>query len=100
MLLGVATLLSRLVATIDEGIMALVHGVTGFPAGAQDYDGLVILVNAAGGDINFVLIGIRLLFGIIPSIVLIIGTLIFWKYFPLTQDKVLENKRILEELGF
>ena len=34
MLIGVATLLSRLVATIDEGIMALVHGVTGFPAGA------------------------------------------------------------------
>ncbi|NHJ23714.1 MAG: MFS transporter [Candidatus Lokiarchaeota archaeon] len=99
-LLGVSTLLGRLVATLDEGVMALVHTTTGFPAGSEDYAGLVTAVNAAGGDVNLVLLGIRLLFGIIPSIVIIVGTFVFWKYFPLTQDKVLENKRILEELGF
>jgi GPH family glycoside/pentoside/hexuronide:cation symporter len=99
-LLGVSTLLGRLVATLDEGVMALVHTTTGFPAGSQDYAGMVTLVTAAGGDVNLILLGIRLLFGIIPSIIIIAGTLMFWKYFPLTQDKVLENKRILEELGF
>jgi Na+/melibiose symporter-like transporter len=99
-LLGVSTLLGRLVATLDEGVMALVHTTTGFPAGSVDYAGLVTAVTAAGGDINMVLLGIRLLFGVIPSVIIIAGTLVFWKYFPLTQDKVLENKRILEELGF
>jgi GPH family glycoside/pentoside/hexuronide:cation symporter len=99
-LLGVSVLLGRLVATIDEGIFALVHGLTGFPAGEETYAGLVTAVTAAGGDLNLVLFGIRLLFGIIPCLILLVGTLVFWKFFPLTQDKILENKKILEELGF
>ena len=99
-LLGVSILLGRLVATVDEGICALVHTLTGFPAGEETYAGLVAAVTAAGGDLNLVLFGIRLLFGIIPCVILLAGTFVFWKYFPLTQDKVLENKKILEELGF
>ena len=100
LLLGVSTLLGRLVATIDEGILALVHWLTGFPEGVTTYTELETAITLAGGDLGLALLGIRLLFGIIPSIILIAGTLIFWKWFPLTQDKVLENKRILEELNF
>ena len=44
--------------------------------------------------------GIRLLIGVIPALLILLGTLIFWKYYPLTQDKVLENKAKLLELGF
>ena len=96
LLLGVSVLLGRLVATLDEGILALVHFFTGFPSGVETYAELV----ASGANVTIVLLGIRLLFGIIPCVVLLTGTLLFWKYFPLTQDKVLENKKILEELGF
>ena len=97
-LLGVSTLLGRLVATIDEAILALVNGLTGLPEGVATYSELELLLSAP--QLELALIGIRLLFGIIPSVILIIGTVVFWKWFPLTQDKVLENKRILEELGF
>jgi Na+/melibiose symporter-like transporter len=44
--------------------------------------------------------GIRLLLGVIPALLVLIGTLIFWKFYPLTQEKVLENKAKLIELGF
>ena len=100
LLLGVATLLIRLVATLDEGIMALVHGITGFPTGVETFGELETAVLLAGGDLDLVLFGLRLLLGVIPSIIIFIGTIIFWKYFPLTQDKVLENKRILADLNF
>jgi len=100
LLLGVSTLLGRLVATIDEGIFALVHWITGFPEGVTTYTELVTEVTLLGGDVGLTLLGIRLLFGVIPSVILIAGTFIFWKYFPLTQDKIIANKKILEELGF
>ena len=96
-LLGMSALLGRLVATIDEAILALVHSATGFPEGVTTFTELETLL---GADLGLALLGLRLLFGIIPSVILLIGTLIFWKFFPLTQDKVLENKKILEELGF
>lgn len=99
-LLGVSTLLGRLVATIDEGILALVNWATGFPEGVSTYTELVNEITLLGGDLGLALLGLRLLFGIIPSVILLAGTIVFWKYFPLTQDKVLENKKILEELGF
>ncbi len=107
-LLGVSTLLGRLVATIDEIILALVNWATGFPEGVTTYTGYIqdsmyypgLTDILSGADLDLALMGIRLLLGIIPSVILIVGTLVFWKYFPLTQDKVLENKRILEELGF
>jgi len=46
-----------------------------------------------------VLLGIRLLSGLIPAIVMLAGVLVFWKFFPLTKEIVLENKAKLEELG-
>jgi len=51
-------------------------------------------------DMNLVGVGIRLLMGVIPAIILLVGTLIFWKYFPLTQDIILKNKAELEKLNF
>jgi Na+/melibiose symporter-like transporter len=59
------------------------------------------MVEAVGVDnIGLVLIGIRLLQGFIPALVLLFGVLIMWKFFPLTQERILENKVKMKELGF
>ena len=93
---GLTTFIIRLTATIDELIIAIVHTLTGFKAGYDTYEGMA----GTGTDMNLVMWGIRLLQGIIPMGVLLIGMLIFWKYYPLTQDIVKQNKAKLKELGF
>lgn len=94
-LLGISALLGRLTATVDELIFSIVHDLTGFIAGHDNYDSMA----AIASNMDLVLIGIRLLQGIIPAFVLLIGTVIFWLFFPLTQDRVYENKLKLRELG-
>ncbi|MFX1567398.1 MAG: MFS transporter [Promethearchaeota archaeon] len=95
-LVGTWAVLSLMTAFIDEVLITFVFTLTGFNAGLEDYDALV----ASGANVDLVIGGIRLLCGIIPMLVLLIGTLIFWKLYPLTQEKVLENKVKLQELGY
>jgi Na+/melibiose symporter-like transporter len=95
-LLGTTVFIGRFAATIDDFIIAMVHSLTGFVPGKETYPELA----ASVADINLVLWGIRLLQGVIPGIIILIGTLIFWKYYPLTQDVVLKNKEALKKLGF
>jgi Na+/melibiose symporter-like transporter len=95
-LVGTWAVIGLVTAFIDELLIALVFTFTGFEAGLKDYAALV----ASGADVGLIRLGIRLLLGIIPMLVLLTGTLIFWKYYPLTQEKVLENKAKLLELGF
>jgi GPH family glycoside/pentoside/hexuronide:cation symporter len=95
-LVGVSVFLARLAATLDELIIAIVHNLTGFEPGYETYEGLA----GAVADINLVLWGLRLLAGVIPATMMFIGTLVFWKYYPLTQDVVLKNKEKLKKLGF
>lgn len=99
-LLGISALLIRLVSSIDEFIIAVVHDTTGFIAGNDTYADMLSAVTAAGGDINLVLIGIRLIQGVIPGVILLIGVLVFWKFFPITQERLLSNKAKMQELGF
>ena len=59
------------------------------------------MVEAVGVDnIGLVLLGIRLIQGVIPALVLLLGVLIIWKFFPITQEKLLSNKVKMKELGF
>ncbi|TFG04084.1 MAG: MFS transporter [Promethearchaeota archaeon] len=95
-LIGTSLFFGRLAATLDELLIAIVHGLTGFVAGKENYSEL----SSAVADIELVLWGIRLLSGIIPAIIMLIGTIIFWKYYPLTQDVVLKNKEELLKFGF
>ena len=97
-IIGVIGFISTLFTTIDEGIIAIVHNLTGFIPGQATYADMLTAVTAAGGDINLVLFGIQLLSGLIPAIVMLAGVLVFWKYFPLTKEIVLENKAKLKEL--
>jgi GPH family glycoside/pentoside/hexuronide:cation symporter len=99
-LFGISALLGRLVASIDEFIIAFVHDTTGFIAGNDNYAELLAAVTGAGGDINLVLIGLRLIQGVIPALVLLVGVLILWLFFPISQKKLLSNKAKMEELQF
>ena len=99
-LLGISAMLFRFVAFIDEVIVAVVHETTGFIPKQKTYADMLSAVNTAGGDIELVLIGIRLLQGVIPALFLLVGVLILWKFFPITQEKLLSNKAKMEELGF
>lgn len=97
LLIGTWAVLGLITAFIDELLIATVFTLTGFVPGIPDY---TTLAATPGVNVDLVLFGIRLLLGIIPMLVLLVGTLIFWKYYPLTQEKVLENKAKLLELGF
>ena len=94
--IGLTTFIIRLTATIDELLIAVVHTLTGFKPGYDTYERMA----RTGTDMNLVIWGIRILQGIIPMGILLIGILIFWKYYPLTQDRVKENKAKLKKLGF
>ncbi|MCP4763471.1 MAG: MFS transporter [archaeon] len=97
MLFGISAFLGRLVSTIDEGIIALVHNLSGFVEGNESYAEMAAVVSVETmGNIQ---LGIRLLMGVIPATVLLIGTLVFWKFFPLTTEKIQENKERLHELN-
>ena len=99
-LFGISAMLFRFVAFIDEFIVAFVHDTTGYIAGNDNYLDMLAAVNAAGGDMALVQMGIRLLQGVIPALVLLVGVLILWKFFPITQERLLSNKAKLEELQF
>jgi len=50
-------------------------------------------------NINLVLFGIRVHAAIVPAILVLVCTLLFWKYYDLTPKKVEENRIKLEEMG-
>ena len=97
-LVGTWAVLGLITAFIDEALITMVFTFTGFDAGISDYATLIATHTVA--EVELILFGIRLLLGIIPALVILGGTLIFWKFYPLTQEKVLENKAKLLELGF
>ncbi|MFX0046673.1 MAG: MFS transporter [Candidatus Hermodarchaeota archaeon] len=97
-LVGTWAVIGLATAFLDEALIALVFTITGFKEGFETY----ALLEAEVGASAMIAIqwGIRFLIGVIPASLILIGTLIFWKFYPLTQEKVLENKARLRELGF
>jgi len=96
MILGTWALISRFTSFFDELFITIVFAITMFPAGISTLQGLI----DSGANIVLIQWGLRFLIGIIPMCVLLIGVLIFWKVYPLSPEKVAENKAKLEELGF
>ncbi|MHA1659053.1 MAG: MFS transporter [Promethearchaeota archaeon] len=84
---GVVGFLSRLSRGAQISIFALIHILTGFVEGSTTQPPLAQF-------------GIRLHMSVIPAIILLICTIIFWKKYPLTPEKTLEIKKQLKELGF
>ncbi|MBD3197323.1 MAG: MFS transporter, partial [Candidatus Lokiarchaeota archaeon] len=81
--ISIVMFFNRLAIIIQVIIFAIVHSLTGFVEGAETQS-----LPAQ--------IGIRLHFGLIPMIFLIIGTIIFWKYYTLNPERVSE---VQKELG-
>ena len=75
--------------------IAIVHTLTGFVEGAPSLAQLV----AQSPTPDLALFGIRIHAAIVPAIIIFICTLIFWKYYKLTPEKVAANKEKLKELG-
>ena len=84
---GISAFFSRLSRAAQIGIFTLIHLLTRFDENAS-----VQLPSAQ--------IGIRLHMSVIPAIVLIICTIIYWKFYPITPQIWMENKKKLKELGF
>lgn len=80
---SVVMFFNRLAIIVQALIFAIVHTLTGFVEGADTQSELAK-------------IGIRLHFGLIPAIFLLVGALIFWRLYDLTPQRV-EDVRV--ELG-
>lgn len=96
MILGTWALIGRFTAFFDELFITIVFAITMFPAGITTLQGLI----DSGANVALIQWGLRFLIGIIPMCVLLLGVLVFWKFYPLDPEKVAENKAKLEELGF
>ena len=95
-LIGTWAVLGLFTAFIDELIFMIVFAIVGFDEGNLTYADLV----ASGANVVSVQWGIKFLVGVIPMIMMALGTFLFWRFYPLTQEKVLENKAKLKEIGF
>lgn len=76
----------------------IVHALTYFPTGVATYQGLIDY-GLTGDQIGVALFGIRIHTAIVPAILVLITLILFWKYYPLTPEKVAENKLKLAEMG-
>ena len=84
---GISAFLSRFARAAQIAIFTIVHVVTGFVEGASTQS-------------PSAQIGIRLHMSLIPGIILIFCLLIYWKFYPITPQIWMENKKKLQELGF
>jgi len=77
---GVQNFIARLALVVQAVSFTVIHTLTGFVEGA-----------ALASQPAEAIIGIRIHFGLIPAILMIMATYVFWKYYTLTPDKVKEN---------
>jgi Na+/melibiose symporter-like transporter len=85
----------RLSGSFQAFLFALVHVLTGFPAGVTSYTELV----AESATPDLALLGIRAHAALIPAIIVLVTIFIFWKWYDLTPEMVAANKEKLKELG-
>ncbi|MHA1459353.1 MAG: MFS transporter, partial [Promethearchaeota archaeon] len=83
---GFQTFISRIALVAQALSFSIVHSLTGF-------------LEASDTQTSTAILGIQIHFALLPMIFMFISTIILWKYFKLTPDKVKENKVKLEELG-
>lgn len=92
---GFQTFVIRFGEAFKALVIAVAHLATGFQEGNPT---LTDMTNAVD-DINLVLFGIRIHTAIVPAILVLVCTLLFWKYYDLTPEKIRENRLKLDELG-
>ncbi|HMF34570.1 MAG TPA: MFS transporter [Candidatus Lokiarchaeia archaeon] len=75
--------------------IAIVHTLTNFVAGAPSLSE----ERALSPTPDLALFGIRIHSAIVPAILVLICTFLFWKFYDLTPEKILANKAKLKEMG-
>lgn len=83
---GIQQFFGRLAIIMQAISFAIVHTLTGFEEGAATQTSAAIW-------------GISLHFGLIPMIFMLVATIIFWKWYNLTPEKVKMNQDKIKELG-
>lgn len=85
----------KLGQTSIAAVIAAVHTQTGFPAGVTSLTELL----QKSPTPQLALFGIRIHSAIVPAIVALLATLVFWLLYDLTPARVMSNKKKLEEMG-
>jgi len=83
---GIFMFFNRVAIIVQVIIFATMHTLTGFVEGADSQSSQAQL-------------GIRLHFGIIPAIALLIGVLLFWKFYDLTPSRIEDVRSKLKQMG-
>ncbi len=95
--LGYQTFFIRFGEAFKVLTILVVHELTYFPTGVPTYEGLVNELTA--NQLQTALFGIRIHTAIVPAILVLVTLIVFWIWYPLTPDKVAENKRKLAEMN-
>jgi GPH family glycoside/pentoside/hexuronide:cation symporter len=93
--IGYQAFIFKLGQTSIATVIAVVHTLTGFVAGAPSLNELI----ARSASPELALFGIRIHSAIVPAVIMLIATLLFWKLYDLTPDKVAANKQKLDAMG-
>jgi len=83
---GFQTFVSRAALVAQALSFAIVHSLTGF-------------VETSDTQTPIAILGIQMHFALLPMIFMLIATIILWKFYKLTPDKVKEIKEKLKEIG-
>jgi GPH family glycoside/pentoside/hexuronide:cation symporter len=83
---GILLFFERLAILIQAITFVVVHILTGFKEGASTQSAEAIW-------------GIHIHFGLIPMILMLLGMIIFWKWYDLTPEKVKANQIKVKDLG-
>ena len=93
---GFQTFITRFGEALKAAVIAVAHIATGFVEGKPTLAGQKA-ANPEGWKL--VIIGIRVHTAIIPALLVLVMTIIFWRRFDLSPQKAAENRKKLEKLG-
>lgn len=90
---GFQTFVSRAALVIQALTFSIIHTLTGFKPGSGIPD--VPLPEQT----PIAILGIQIHFALVPAILMLIATIILWRYFKITPDVVKANKEKIDALG-
>ncbi|MBY8979153.1 MAG: MFS transporter [Candidatus Lokiarchaeota archaeon] len=85
---GFQTFVSRAALVAQALSFSIVHTITGFIEGGDLIDQPTSAV-----------LGVQIHFALLPMVFMFIATIVIWRFFKLTPDRVKENKEKLKEIG-
>jgi GPH family glycoside/pentoside/hexuronide:cation symporter len=93
---GFQTFITRFGEALKAAVIAVAHIATGFVEGVPTLAGQQA-ANPEGWKL--VIFGIRVHTAIVPALLVLAMTIVFWRRFDLTPEKTAANRKRLEEMG-